>query len=623
MRGTYRGDIDGLRAVAVIAVLLSHLRVPWMEGGYAGVDIFFVISGYVVFGDLLRRSESSQVSFAEFYLRRVRRLLPNLIAVSVFVLAAGVVLFLPSDFRRLPARIVAALLGFSNWLSGFQSGYFEPASEWNPMLHAWTLSVEFQFYLLVPLLFVVAGRRISTRFRLLVFCLIAASFGYALATSDPESGWHFYDSLARIWEFLIGICLQLVRHPRLSRWAAACVVSLALAVLAAVCLFLKRSDAYPDALTLLPTLATAALIVGLPSWPSVQRAFSAAPVAGLGRASYSIYLWHWPVIVYCSYVWPDFERHPAPFAASVLAILALSTAMYNWVEKPMRSPQQVPLRRFLYICAASGAIVGAACLGVLASKGWESRFPDRLLALDQEARFVSPRRSACHRHDFSKGLDASCVFGARMPPSVAVWSDSHGVELIQMLSPGLAERNAAAVLYSYSSCPPRQPFRVRTGCDRFNSAVLARLLRDDSIDTVVLAGALDTDRNRSDPRWPAEFTRAARALLAAGKQLILVYPIPEQPFHVPRAMFIEQRFGLPLDRLETSKADYRQRNRRVFATYAALGTENVRRVYPDEILCASGPCMALREGQPNYFDDNHLSLFGARDIARQTLLTLR
>jgi peptidoglycan/LPS O-acetylase OafA/YrhL len=618
----YRADIDGLRAIAVIAVLLTHLNIGWMRGGYVGVDMFFVISGYVVFGDLARRAEVGPVSSLAFYARRARRLLPNLAAMSLAVLAVAAVVFLPSDFARLPARIAASLVGFANWLFAHQSGYFMPASEWNPLLHTWTLSVEFQFYLVVPVLVAAAARHGRGAMQAAVLLLGCASLGYCLATSDVQNGWHFYDTAARAWEFMLGIGAHMLRSPRARPAAASAVCAAALAVLFACFALLDRDGAFPDARALLPTLATCALIIFLPASGAICRLLSSPGIVMIGKASYSIYIWHWPFIVFTAYLWPTVATGPQFALLLVPPILAVSLIMWRYLEVPMRDPARFPERRFWLTLTGAGAVLALLALPVAASHGWRSRFGERILVLDRETAHISSRRQACHRDDLSLPLGSSCNYGADVAPRIAIWSDSHGVELADNLAPGLAGRGQAAVLLSFSSCPPRQPVRVRTKCDRFDRSVLRHLVASPDIETVIIAGALDDQPYDSDTVWPREFTAAARALLAAGKRLVVVYPVPREPFHVPRAMANSLRFGIDYDAARTTRAQYLSRTRRVFATYDALGTNGVRRVYPDRILCPDGRCAVTADGQPWYFDDNHLSMRGARELAAQTLLTL-
>lgn len=619
----YRADIDGLRAIAVLAVLLSHLGVERMAGGYVGVDVFFVISGYIVTGGLLLRADGgADHSATAFYLRRLRRLMPNLLAMVLAVLATASWLFLPEDLARLPGRIAAAVLGFSNWLFAWQSGYFLPASKWNPLLHTWTLSVEFQFYLVAPLVVVAMARSSRVALQIAIPSMTLASFAWALATRASDNAWHFYDSVARAWEFLLGATVLLWRHPRLPRWLAEALCLAALMILAASFMVIDRDGSFPDLRALAPALATAVLIALLPVAPAVSRMLTVRPVNVVGKASYSIYLWHWPTIVFVMYLCPGIEANRWFALAAIPPILAVSFLAWRWFEQPFRSREQMTDQRFTAVLAAAVAVIGAGSLALVASSGLPGRFDQRQRAVLRDAAAFSPRREACHRGDLQLPLEASCRFGAAVAPTIAIWSDSHGVELVERLAPALAARGQSAELLSFSSCPPRAPARTDTDCASFQRSSLEHLLAKSTIATVIVAGALDGAARPHDPRWGREFTAAAEALLAAGKRIVIIYPIPEQPFHVPRALVNRARFGIDFAAQQTARTDYLARTRAVFAVYDRLGGARVARVRPDAILCPRQRCIAERAGRPLYFDDNHLTLLGADPIARVVAVRL-
>lgn len=619
----YRPDVDGLRAIAVSAVLLSHLNIPRMGGGYVGVDVFFVISGYIVAGDLLRRVDEGTHSAGAFYMRRLRRLMPNLIAMVIAVLIAGMVLFLPEDLSRLPRRSLASLAGFANWLFARQAGYFLPASNWNPLLHTWTLSLEVQFYLLAPVL-VIAGARLGRpMLRLWVLLIAAASLTFALVTSEPSNPWHFYNTFGRVWEFLLGVALALTRPARIgSRWSTL-LCALALVTLGAAFVTLDRDSSFPDIRALVPTLATAILIAYLPTAGPIYRSLSWPPVRDVGKASYSIYIWHWPLIVFTGYLAPGLSEHTAFVPAAITIVLLVALVAYRWIEVPFRAPRLMSNRRFAATLAGALALVAVVSVPIVMTRGLPSRLnSEEQRTLDTEA-LVSPRRDDCHRGDLTKPLERSCRFGADVAPTVAVWSDSHGAELIQEMSGGLRRRGLAAELLSFSSCPPRWPARAKTDCAQFQRTALEYLLASPTIQTVILAGALDTQQHRSDAEWAREFDLAARTLLAAGKRLVVIYPVPQHIFHVPRALVNKSRYGIEYSQWRTPRSAFLERNRGVYRTYDALGQAGVARVHTADFLCANdSACEVERGGRPLYFDNNHLTLLGARMIAARTLALL-
>ncbi len=618
-RPDYRPDIDGLRAIAVIAVLLSHLKAAHFGGGYIGVDIFFVISGYVIYGDYLRRVTTGPFAPMAFLWRRLRRLAPQLFLMLGAVLLVSALVLLPSDFQRLPARVLATALGLSNWLFAYQSDYFAPSSEWNVLLHSWTLSVEFQFYLAFPLLVLMLAKRGQSALPTGLAAIALGSLIYCL-WPRAEGGAVYFDTLARAWEFLVGCLVQHLRVSTAGRRAATLISVFALAALGASISLFQRDGNYPDWRVLVPTLATAALIHFLPR-SGIRHLFEARPAVITGRMSYSIYIWHWPLIVFAIYIWPGALENLGATLALTVIIIAVSWVAWRYVEEPLRRPATLaePLfrRQFLVSLLALFAVAGAAWT----LDGWPQRFDRKVANIEAYAADVNVRRDQCHRSSFEQlPLDQSCTYGAAGAPTIAIWSDSHGVELIAALAPWLAAHNKSAVQFSFSSCPPVAVTSANNDCERFNAAAFARLLSDRRITKVVLAGALDNPNYRHNTVWQRQFLLAAKALLAHGKQLVLVYPVPNQSFSVPRAMANAVRLSIPYEDARIQRIDYLNRTRAVFAVYASLGNKNVTRVYPDRIFCRTGVCEVAQRNKPLYFDDNHLSLFGAKQLAAAVTL---
>lgn len=615
-RPDYRSDIDGLRAIAVIAVLLSHLKIPHFGGGYIGVDMFFVISGYVIYGDYRRRAAVGPFSASDFLRRRLRRLGPQLFAMLAAVLVASAVILLPSDFQRLPARLVATALGLSNWLFAYQSDYFALSSEWNVLLHSWTLSVEFQFYIAFPVIILLLARNGPDAFPSGLAIIAILSFVYCL-WPRAGGGLIYFDTFARAWEFLLGSLLQHLRMPDTGKRLPTLIAVIALTALAASINLFGRDGGYPDWRVLLPTFATAALILFLPH-SGMRSLLESRAAVSTGRMSYAIYIWHWPFIVFATYVWPGALENMATTVMLTLVILSVSWATWRYVEEPMRRPALLPepefrrvfLMSLVLLCSVSGS---AWLLG-----GWPARFDRKVVEIESYAANVNLRRVKCHRGSADPlPLGRSCTYGAAVAPTMAVWSDSHGVELIAALAPWLAKHQKSAVQYSFSSCPPVSPSGDKTDCARFNQAAFARLMNDRTITDVILAGALDSPNYRNDARWRRQFLAAADGLLASGKRLILIYPVPNQNFPVPRAMANAARFAIPYDNARVRRSEYLKRTRAVFAAYDTLGERNVIRIYPDRVFCKTGMCEVAHDGKPLYFDDNHLSLFGARQLAEK------
>lgn len=516
---------------------------------------------------------------------------------------------------------MASATATSNWLFSSQSGYFMPSSEWNPLLHTWTLSVEIQFYLLFPFALLGLARWNARGLPIGLFALLALSLLYCIWPRGGDAP--FYDSFARAWEFLLGALLHHARAPKLSRFGASIFASLALIAIGTSVATLTRDSFFPDWRALIPTIATATLILTL-RHSAFANAFESKPAIGVGQMSYSIYIWHWPVIVFSTYVWPDAVGLHWKLAIVLTATLALSFVTWRWLEGPIRRRSLAAERPTANQMLATGFLaVGALSTVAWHANGWPNRFDRRTIELDNYANDISPRREKCHLSKFrAQQVARPCVYGAQAAPEFAFWSDSHGVELIAALTPWLEAKNKSAAQFSFSSCAPHDPPALLNDCDKFNRAALATIAATSSIRTVVLAGATDEESYRHNTTWMKEFDGAARKLAKAGKRLVIIYPVPSQPFPAPRAMANFHRFSEDYRQFQTRTPAYLFRTRSVFNAYDLLGSKNIVRVYPHQHLCSPQSCAISDGRRPFYFDDNHLSLYGAKRLVPALTLAM-
>lgn len=373
---TYRPEVDGLRAIAVLAVVAYHLEVAPVSGGFVGVDVFFVISGYLITSLVTRELATKRFSVLAFYDRRMRRILPALLLVIFASLVAGWVLLLPVDFRSLGYQAASAATGVSNVYFLHNTSYFDPAAGTLPLLHTWTLGVEEQFYLFWPLVALLiwrlsAGSRRATVAFLAVVILL--SFGWAAYTVGVNAKIAFYMLPGRAWELALGALLAFAPAlPR--RWLGEGAVAVGLALIAVSVFTLDDDSAFPG-LNAVPPCLGAALIV----WPSrlrsvAARALGVAPAAFGGRISYSMYLWHWPLLVF----FRVYANGAAPTAveAAVLFAATLVLSVLSWwlVEQPFRRRRGKEAVTVGVGVAAMAAVAGLGLL-VVAGAGFPSRLP--------------------------------------------------------------------------------------------------------------------------------------------------------------------------------------------------------------------------------------------------------
>lgn len=362
----YRPDIDGLRAVAIASVLLFHAFPDCLPGGFVGVDIFFVISGFLISGIILKDLQHDNFSFADFYARRVGRIFPALLLVLTVCLVFGWFILLPDEYGQLAKHTVAGAAFMSNVLLWHQSGYFDAAARTKPLLHLWSLGIEEQFYILWPLLLALFWKR--TKKILPVICLLAlASFLLNVKLVNRVPSFTFYFPITRIWELLIGGALaQLtLERGRLQSPTASNLLAAGGSLLIAISLlFINESRAYPGWWALLPTLGTA-LLIGAGSQAWINRTLLSAPACVLvGLISYPLYLWHWPMLVYLKLIVDsDFAASPARLKLLKIGVLALSGvlawATWRFWESPLRNPNLMSRRLRVQVLASGMCVVTA------------------------------------------------------------------------------------------------------------------------------------------------------------------------------------------------------------------------------------------------------------------------
>ncbi|MES2052738.1 MAG: acyltransferase, partial [Pseudomonadota bacterium] len=431
MDSAFRGDINALRAWAVVAVVLYHFQVPGFSSGFVGVDIFFVISGYLITGQALAQMAAGRFSFSAFWTARLRRIFPALLAVIVTTLALGWWLTMPDEFLRHTRQMLFAVTFLSNITFGDARGYFDAAAHTKPLLHTWSLSIEWQFYLLLPLFLAAIWRVLPAPKKparmtaaLLVVALGSMVWCFWLARGD--AGAAFFSLNARAWELLAGGVIAGLH--RLPGCGAASVFMHAggemlrrvlvllgwlMVGLAAVCGL--SSEYWPGLWTLLPVAGSALVVWGGPIAP-LKHLTGSAPVQRIGDWSYSIYLWHWPLWVFLQQ-WASYRdisvEAPYKIGALVVALL-LSYLSYRHVEQPARLRRALwtPRRLWLgYLLAL--AVLTVFTLAAVKFHGFPSRVPDYQQRVDLARRTNTPR-DECFRNAQSekRAREQFCEFGA-------------------------------------------------------------------------------------------------------------------------------------------------------------------------------------------------------------------
>ncbi len=650
----YRREIDGIRSLAVLPVILFHAGFDLFRGGFVGVDVFFVISGYLITGILLAELESGRFSLAGFYERRARRILPALFAVIIACLPFAWAWMTPGQIGDFGKSIVAVVFFVSNIFFWSQKGYFGPDEELKPLLHTWSLGVEEQYYLVFPLFLYFAWRFGRSRVFWAVILMAVGSLALSEYASRAFQNANFYLTPTRAWELLAGSIAAFVARDGLPRLNAAAANALTLAALTAVLVPIfaySSATPFPGLTALLPVGGTALLILFAGPETLAGRLLGLKPLVGIGLISYSAYLWHQPLFAFARLRSLD---TPSPWLMGALAILSLLLAWLSWrfVEQPFRKGGRLlPTRRPLFIASAVAciAMLGVG-LGVQSGGGLAGRFDPSLVKLvatgaqlPDETCFYDRYRglpvhpvAACSHHD-QAGRTGVLLLG-----------DSHGLALAKPLGAALGAAGIGHYEMGYRSCVPVPGFRRFGGaeefpCDEFARGVIDHASRSGigtivftarfplyvlgtrfdngeggmefgepiSIDTLSGAGGNDAARQA---RVLAELERQLRSL-AQRFRIVLVEPIPEAGWDAPTMLFKQRVFSGNSGDVTTPLARYQARTRTVMALFDRLEREepNIRIARAARVLCdaASGRCSNTRGQSVLYQDDDHLSPDGA------------
>ena len=636
----YRRDIDGLRAIAVLAVVLFHFGVPGVTGGFVGVDVFFVISGFLITSIIWRERQAGRFSFVEFWARRARRILPALFVMIVATLVAGWFLLAPKDYEELGRAAHYQVIFTSNLLFARQHGYFEAASDIKPLLHTWSLAVEEQFYILFPLLLTLLSSRLK-HWRLALFGVLLVSFGMSVWAVEHEPQKAFFLLHLRAWELLAGAMLAVMpaREWRASPALAQCVSLAAMGLILIAVFGFDSHTAFPGATALLPVLGVVGLIwANGQQYTWVGRLLSSRLMVGLGLISYSWYLWHWPVFVYANYAAVD-GLSATELGGLMLLSLVLGYLSWRFVETPFREKRLLATRKAILVAAAVGILsIGLTGVALRKADGVPSRLSEQALRY-AKAKKWSPELMACMADKDTPDERLFCHFGPKNPAvSALVWGDSHATALIPALEIGAEKHDISLMEASFAGCVPLDGLENIARCAHFNRRV-EKAMSEQPISDVVLAarwslylyGQMSGDKEHAlkDPST-GQYVRAVaeqrfadgmrariKGLRAAGHRVWLVKEVPLQEIIVPYRLSRLAMMHRPVDREGLPVAKHLAREAFISQLFDELAAADsgVRVLDPAPQLCgADGLCRVELNGRALYTDDNHLSDVGARHI---------
>jgi peptidoglycan/LPS O-acetylase OafA/YrhL len=626
----FRPDINGLRAWAVCLVLLYHFDVPGFSGGFLGVDVFFAISGYLMAAILL--GSQSPPNIAQFWLARATRIVPALAALVALLLAAGWFALPAPEYRLLGAHALASLSFVSNHSYASEAGYFDVSAHDKWLLHSWSLSVEFQFYLAFPLLLFVLRRWAPSRLPEILVLLASLSWLACLLVTPVEPAQAFYLFPFRAWELLAGACLFLWRlefPPRAARGLE--VTGLAVVVLCS--LALTPAMVWPGLLAGLPVIGALMVLSGREG--TVLTTHHVAQ--WIGDRSYSLYLWHWPVVVAMGYL-PREASMSATLLGITLSVL-LAMASHRFLERPRLPRKFTPRVITLSVLLALPLALGS-CVWIW--QGLPGRVPPEAESAAREAWNRSSGAMDCEARD---GLPGRFCRQGDGPLAAVLVGDSHADALAGALAEAAGPGRAVA-RWTYPSClvlvgAQVVPGVMRSGerCTEFTDEVRRRVAALPPGVPVVLAsrtsayvigfaepdlegqsrpalhfGTVHASANAVFGRELAHAFARTACEFGRDRPVFLVAPVPEMPMDVPRAVSRALVLGIPIFP-SVSEADYRVRNRLALAAMSRAARDCAARILdPLPPLCAEGRCRSTEGERPLYYDDDHLSEFGNRKL---------
>jgi peptidoglycan/LPS O-acetylase OafA/YrhL len=620
----YRKDIDGLRAIAVLLVILFHYNTPLFERGFIGVDIFFVISGYLIGSIILSGLESNSFSFKEFYARRIRRILPALYNVILAAILFSV-FFLDSLFLKESARSAMSSVLFVSNIFFYQTtgGYLTGDNGSNLFLHTWSLSLEEQYYIFFPVFIWCIYRYARKHLVHFVAGLLLLSLGLSIVFTKGHPVFSFYLPFTRIWEFLAGVILVKLNFSRLKP-AYREVFSLLgiLLIIVGLCNF-NNASGFPGYAAIFPIAGAALIIMTGKEQPAIiNRILSFPALVFIGKISYSLYLWHWPIKVFASYIMPGPLQFTDILILGIITLL-LSILSLRFIEQPFRR-MGTPQRKKVFITAglSSAVILGGLWL-IITKNGFPERSESNKLLVELQETDTWPTIWSYHGKTLS--IDSTkqlpIIGNKNAEPDLLLWGDSHaGMQLPGYEAACIEKGKSSYVAITVGDAPvmPLGRQGYNPGLDRINSAILQFIADHPTIKKIFLSGRWTKAREASEStgdnnyHFDKELRYIIDTLAKMNRAVIIIGPTPELQY-TPQQYLAEEKFsGKPINSLTSSVDQFLQQHKRTsdfFQTLNNYPNSQVLNIYP---AFYADQKLLLKDGGHLLFTDlHHLSKWGS------------
>lgn len=638
----YRSDIDGLRAVAVLPVILFHAGIPGFSGGFVGVDVFFVISGYLITSIILKDIQSGKFSVTGFYERRIRRIFPALFPVIFFAIILGAFLLDPVVFRSFGKSVVATTFFASNIIFFKDAGYFDSESLTKPLLHTWSLAVEEQFYIFFPLILVAINRILNKRYLpwLIGICLVSFFVSiYSIYTGKAMAA--FYLVHARAWELLFGsiLALGVIPQPKTSIQRNFFSTGGLFLILFSVVFYSERT-LFPGVAAIVPVLGASMFIYsGMGGGESVTgRILSLKPVVFIGLISYSLYLWHWPLIVFAHY-FGFTELSDLQKWTLIVITFALAAFSQKFVEKPFRgSDPLIPDIKKLFVLAASMMVIASvAGLVIYLQRGMPYRSPEANEIIADAARWEWFENQDYGQIEVDMhGGSIPRIGDKNVKPSFLLWGDSHAMAYIPGMHDMANKYELSGYATTMSSNPPllginqSEILREYT----FNKEVIDFIRSHPEIKTVFMAAVWfiyaddstlnlqDIDKQYGDCKSDFQLVsvslkKTVDTLLGMNRNVVLIEDVPSLAYDPIKAVWLSEKFKGYYRIPEGNYKGYYACNARFNRELLELAKgDNVRLLSPqDRLYDKSGHLLLVANKKLLYRNSGHLSTEGSRYVS--------
>ena len=617
IKGAYRRDIDGLRAVAVGLVLLYHTGVTPLRGGFIGVDVFFVISGYLITQLLRTDLDAGSFRIGSFYERRILRIFPALFCVIAVTLAVAPVILFPVELRTLAETAISALASASNLYLLGSDGYFGADTLSQPLLHTWSLGVEEQFYLIFPLLMIVLARHPVRTARWTIGAILLASLGAGVALAYMNRDYAYYFPVTRAWELLIGALLAFVPTVMFRRWIAEFATAIAFAVLLACAVKFHSGLAFPGFYAVAPCLTVAVIIFfGSRNKTLVNNLLGSPGFVWFGKISYSVYLWHWPILIYYQ-LSTGRLLNVKEAALLCVAITLIGTLSWRYIEQPFRT-RRIARSRFQIWAGAlcgTGILCTAAAATLLLSVRQPSNEGERLAAyLDYNENPVY-RRGTCfmfgHIDSIANFPNQTCLNSSKTKPNVLIVGDSHAAHLWSGLNGAMRDMNVMQA--TATGCKPVLGTRGERGCVALIDMVFGEYLQRQPIDILVLSA-----------RWIRQDTpdvsRTLEMLRGKVGKIVVFGPIVEYYHPLPRLLGQSDWRNEASILLTGRNNEQKGTDEELAHAVTAAGASYISTY---SLLCpkSGDACTTLAGGVPVQWDYGHLTAEGSTFVATRAIET--